>query len=578
MTDPFDDSRRLTGCNVYFAGTGAALESARGLAIDDATLQRWRDNIAAARAALGWPDGDIVARRHRSGVSLAFAAPMDQLYAATEVNEWAWRDALAVSFSPREKVPGGRMREEADSIRRSSRKKIPFDPQTLAFIRNLRANATDAEQLIWSCLRDRRLHGQKFRRQKAFGPYVLDFYCHDLKLAIELDGGQHNETAHRALDARRDAFVAARGVTTLRYWNHQVMQHTDDVLADIWSRVDTAAAKTSVAGNIPPSSALWAPSPDGRREDQQPHTLQSLRALAAAEARPALIALHDAAVARALPFLPDDDAISIGAGAGSRSWPIDALPAVDAIDWAALHAIPTALVTGSNGKTTTVRLIAAMTRAHGWHTAHSCTDGVFVDGVALESGDFSGPAGARTAMRQPQVQAAILETARGGMLRRGLALCDANVAVVTNVSADHFGEYGIHDLDDLAAVKLTVARAIHADGLLVLNADDPILVRQSAALPCPRGWCALDFDTPLLVACRRDGGATCAVRDGRLMLSRDDDAHDLGAILDMPLTLAGRATYNIANAAAAALAAHALGVAASTIASVLARFGSAADD
>src|SRR5690606_38146571 len=89
-----EDSRRLTGCNVYFAGTGAALEAAPGLAFDDATLVRWRDNIAAARRALGWADGGIVARRHRSGVSLAFTAPLDQLYAATEVNEWAWWSAL----------------------------------------------------------------------------------------------------------------------------------------------------------------------------------------------------------------------------------------------------------------------------------------------------------------------------------------------------------------------------------------------------------------------------------------------------------------------------------------------------
>lgn len=414
--EPFEDSRRLTGCNFHFAGTGAALETASGLAFDDAALERWRANVAAARAALGWPQGEIVARKHRTGASLAFAAPLDQLYAATEVNEWAWASALTME------------------------------------------------------------------------PALL---------------------------------------------------------------------------HAPGHAAPW----------DADSAMQTLRALAAAEARPTLLALRDAADARGLPLLPDDDEVSIGAGEGGVCWPIDALPAPDDVEWSALHAIPTALVTGSNGKTTTVRLVAAMARAHGWRTAHSCTDGVFFDGEALESGDFSGPTGARTALRQPQAQAAVLETARGGMLRRGLALCRADVAVVTNISADHFGEYGVHDLADLAAVKLTVARAIHDDGLLVLNADDAELVRQARALSCPRGWFALDFDQPLLVAHRKDGGATCGVRDGRLLSYRDGAELDLGAIDAMPLTLGGRAAYNVGNIAAAALAASALGVAPATIAATLAHFG-----
>src|SRR3546814_18947672 len=92
--EPYEDSRRLTGCNFYFAGTGAVLEAAPGLSFDDATLARWRKNIAAASKALGWADGEVVVRRHHSGVSLAFAAPLDCLYAATEANEWAWWAAV----------------------------------------------------------------------------------------------------------------------------------------------------------------------------------------------------------------------------------------------------------------------------------------------------------------------------------------------------------------------------------------------------------------------------------------------------------------------------------------------------
>ena len=426
VAEPYEDSRRLTGCNFYFAGTGAALETAPGAVFDDATLARWHAGIAGARAALGWPDGEIVVRRHRTGASLAFAAPLDQLYAATEVNEWAWWHATAPA---------------------------PDDQPHARFLAPGHAAAWDADS-----------------------------------------------------------------------------------------------------------------------------ALHTLRAVAAAEAKPGLLALAGMADARELPFLPDDDELSLGAGTGCRTWPMAALPSPSDVDWPALHAIPTALVTGSNGKTTTVRLVAAMARAHGWHVAHSCTDGVFFDGQALESGDFSGPTGARTALRQPRAQAAVLETARGGMLRRGLALCRADAAVVTNVAADHFGEYGVHDLDDLGAVKLTVARAIGDDGLLVLNGDDEVLRRRSAGLTCPIGWFALDFDAPLPVAHRAAGGATCGVRDGRLLLSQGACEHDLGAIAAMPLTLGGRATYNIANIAGAALAALALGVDPTVIAKVLLRFGAGHGD
>ena len=279
-----------------------------------------------------------------------------------------------------------------------------------------------------------------------------------------------------------------------------------------------------------------------------------------------------------LPFLADDDEVTIGEGEGSRSWFVDELPSPEAVPWQELHAIPTALVTGSNGKTTSVRLLAAMARAHGWRTAHSCTDGVYFEGQALEAGDFSGPTGARTALRQGQAQAAILETARGGMLRRGLAVAHANAAIVTNISADHFGEYGIHDLDDLASVKLVVARAIGAGGLLTLNADDPVLVRQSALLHCPLGWFALDFDLPFLKAQRDAGRPTSGVRDGRLLLHFEGTQHDLGEVAAMPLTLQGRAVYNIANLAGAALTGSALGVPADTVAATLARFGQSQGD
>src|SRR5690606_9358926 len=266
--------------------------------------------------------------------------------------------------------------------------------------------------------------------------------------------------------------------------------------------------------------------------------------------------------------------LSIGLGTSSLTWGNDALPLPDEVPWRSLHAIPVALVTGSNGKTTSVRLLTAIAMAHGWHTANSCTDGLYIDGALIEDGDWSGPGGARALLRDRRAEAAILETARGGLLRRGLGVERADVALVTNVSPDHFGEYGIHDLDGLAEVKLTVARAIDAEGIVVLNADNGLLRRHASDIAAPLAWFSTDDDHPLLQQARDDGRRSCGVRDGRLLLFDGARAHDLGSVADMPLTLGGLAAHNVQNCAGAALAASGLGIPPATIAAVLARFGS----
>ncbi len=415
--EPFEDSRRLTGANLYFDGAGAALETAPGMAVDAGMLQRWRDRVVQARDALGWPPGAIVVRTHATGASLAFEAPFDQLYVATEVNEWGLYSAL----------------------------------------------------------------------------------------------GLH-------------------------------------------------------AGDAPVDEDAELPRPHVAHFDDD-EALRQLHALATAEAKPSLRALAETARVRGVPAHADDEVLSLGEGEAAQAWPLAALPAIDAVPWQDLRAIPKAVVTGSNGKTTTVRLLADMLGAHGLRAGYSSTDGLFVDGALVEAGDYSGPVGARTVLRDPRVQSAVLETARGGLLRRGLVADDARVAVVTNISADHFGEYGIHSLDDIAAVKLVVAKSLAADGLLVLNADDAMLVAH--APPGRRtGWFALDVGD---AAAR--GLPACGVRDGRLVLVLADGEHDLGVVAEMPLSVGGAARYNIANIAAASLAASALGIAPATIADVLARFG-----
>lgn len=217
--------------------------------------------------------------------------------------------------------------------------------------------------------------------------------------------------------------------------------------------------------------------------------------------------------------------------------------------------IPIALVTGSNGKTTTTRLLAAMLRAQGHVVGFSCTDGVFIGGESVEAGDWSGPGGARRVLEDPRVTAAVLETARGGLLRRGLVVPRADVAVVTNAAADHFGEYGIDTLADLAALKTTVAQALGTRGTLVLNADDPLLdpASPSAALaPAAR---ALPADRRRTFSLRQPWPAW------------------LPPAAQLPITAAGTAQFNMANVLAAATAALALGLPEPVIAETLRHFG-----
>jgi UDP-N-acetylmuramyl tripeptide synthase len=432
----------LTGGNLFFASPGAVLETC-GVAIDEALLAAWRARVARAVEHVGWPAVQSAARTHLGGASLAIAAPCDQLFLATEINEWALCAAL-----------------------------VERDPKR---------------------------------------------------------------------------------------WN------------SLQSALSAAGEDTANAAGLAPVI-------------EEPAAMERFARLAAREANSALCTLIESAAARGLPHVLDESQLTLGSGAGGRSFPLERLPAVADVPWARLHAVPTAIVTGSNGKTTTVRLLAACARACGWHTGYNCTDGVFLDEEVLASGDYSGPAGARMVMREARTQAAILETARGGILRRGIAVSHADTAIVTNISSDHFGEYGVDDLGALADVKLSVAATVGAGGLLVLNADDPLLRARAGGIAerfgrCPPlGWFALDADSAELRAHRRHGAPTCGVRDGRLALNHRGAEYDLGPIAQMPLSIGGAATYNVANLAGAALAAIALGIPAPVIATVFGRFGATRAD
>lgn len=298
----------------------------------------------------------------------------------------------------------------------------------------------------------------------------------------------------------------------------------------------------------------------------------------AAERKPALIALLQAARDHHAAALVDDEAASVGLGAGSRTWPLGELPTPAIVPWDAIHDVPLVLVTGSNGKTTTTRMIAAIAAAAGHVTGWSCTDGIWVGGEAVDAGDWAGPGGARRVLRDRRVGFAVLETARGGILRRGLPVTRATAAVVTNVAEDHFGEYGVSDLEGLAQVKLVVGRAIGADGRLVLNAEDPALAAAGGGSEAPVLWFAEDARHPVVAAHLAAGGDAAVVDDGALTLRRGWTAVPVLPLADVPATFGGRLGHNVRNALAAAGAAWAAGLAPEAIARGLRAFRGGAED
>lgn len=390
----FLDARRLTGPNLLFDEPAAILDVCCDAAEADALVPVWMDHVARMLEALDWPSARFAFRRLRGGVSLAFTAPIDALYAATAINEWAWA-ASAHALGAGDAAPD-------------------FDA-TLADIRTAAAEEENVE-LMW--------------------------------LADE---------------------AAEHGATL-----------------------------------------LW-----------------------------------------------DDDFVSLGLGTGSRTWPARQIP--DAILWEHFHDIPVGIVTGTNGKTTTVRLAQHILRAGGHAVGVSSTDWISVDDRILDRGDWSGPGGARNVLRERDVEVAILETARGGLLRRGLAVQRAEAALITNISADHLGDFGSRDLDELLAIKWIVSRAVAASGKLVLNADDPRLVAQADGYTGEIVWFTLHPGNDVVTTRVAAGGTAFVVDDGQLCLLTAAGSRPLCAARDIPIALGGAAQHNVANALAAAALTWSLG-------------------
>ncbi|MDJ0708779.1 MAG: Mur ligase family protein [Woeseiaceae bacterium] len=391
----FVDARRLTGPNAVFNGIGSVLDVACTPDEADTLIPVWAEHVGRMLEALDWPSARFASRKLQGGVSLAFSAPIDQLYAASEINEWAWA-ACAHEL--------GATAEEPD-----------FD-EALAAVRNSAAEEANAE-LMW----------------------LID-------------------------EAR-------------------------------------ALGKT----------LLW-----------------------------------------------DDDEVSVGLGKHSATWPVRSIP--DAFDWDGYADVPVGIVTGTNGKTTSVRFAKHVLREAGHNVGVSSTDWIAVNERIIDRDDWSGPGGARAVLREQEVDAAILETARGGLLRRGLGVENADAALITNISEDHLGDFGSRNLDELLDIKWVVSHAVRTSGKLVLNADDHRLIARSHDYDGELVWFSLDADNDVVRSHLANGGMAF-VLDGHDLCKLDAGGRDRICRDDeIPIALGGAARHNVANALAAAALTYCMGV------------------
>ncbi len=302
--------------------------------------------------------------------------------------------------------------------------------------------------------------------------------------------------------------------------------------------------------------------------------IAGLRRVMAQEANPAMAALCAAAAVRGLEVLVDEDLLTIGHGAASQSWDMAALPTPSAVHWPALANLPVGLITGTNGKTTTTRLAMAMARAAGRVAGLTSTDVVQLGDEIIERGDFSGPGGARLLLRAPRLEVGFLELARGGILRRGLPVRHAMAAVITNVAADHLGEYGINTVAELAEAKFAIRHGLRAGGTLILNADDLPVVAEAARLGLNAAWFSLRADAPEILDAQSAGRLHGYVAGGAIWLAQGGAPVRVIDIADIPIAMGGAALYNISNALAACCLCHALGIEAPAMGAALAAFQS----
>lgn len=221
--------------------------------------------------------------------------------------------------------------------------------------------------------------------------------------------------------------------------------------------------------------------------------------------------------------------------------------------------IPIIAVTGTNGKTTTTRLIAHMVKNKGYRVGFTTSDGIYIQNHMLEKGDTTGPLSAEYILKDPTVEFAVLETARGGILRAGLGFSRCDIGIITNIQEDHLGLNDIHTLADLARVKKVVVNSVKKDGWAVLNADDEECRKIGDTLDCNVAWFSLDEESPFVKKLAKENQTVAVYENGYITIKKGDWKIRIEKASHVPLTLGGKAKFMIANALAASLAAYLYG-------------------
>jgi len=396
----FIEARRLTGPSIIADGPGAILDVACAADEAEPFARAWQNNVQKMHEALGWDAPKFAAKHLLGGVSVAFSAEIDALYAASEINEWAW-PVTAAEFGESTELPD-------------------FD-----------------------------------------------------------------------------------------------------------------------------------------------ETVSSILASAKEEANPALMQLIADASERGKTLLWDDDEVSLGLGRGSKTWAVREIP--EELDWDQHYNVPVGLVTGTNGKTTTVRLATHIARAANKNVGLSSTDWIAVNDRIIDRGDWSGPGGARAVLREQDVDIAILESARGGLLRRGLGIDRADAALITNIAEDHLGDFGSQNLSELLDIKWIVSRAVRESGRLILNADDSLLREKGQEFDGDIVWFSLNADNPLIIS-SIEAGELCFVLEAEELLKFESGGREVICRADeIPISMGGAARHNVANSLAAAALTWCLGLAMTAI-------------